>query len=101
MAETPSYQKWNYPLPVYNFRVTVDSTTLSFTEVTGITVAYDHVTYRHGLSYLEGEQIQTFNRSPYSAITCKRGTILGASPTFLYDWLTKRDLRSMDISLCD
>ncbi len=62
---------------------------------------YDNVTYRHGLSYLEGEDIQTFNRSPFIKISCRRGTILGAKPTFLYDWLSARDLRPMEISLCD
>jgi phage tail-like protein len=101
MAQSVSYQKVSYPLPLYNFRVTVGSTAISFVEVSGISVDYDHVTYRHGLSYLEGEDIQTFNLNPFIKISCQRGTILNAKPTFLYDWLSSRDLRSMEISLCD
>jgi phage tail-like protein len=34
-------------------------------------------------------------------VTCKSGTVLGKNPKFLSDWLKKRDLRSMEVSLCD
>jgi phage tail-like protein len=101
MAHSAEFQRKNYPLAAYNFRVTVDETSMSFTEVSGITVEYDHVTYRHGLSFVEGELIKTFYFDKFVPVTCKRGTILGANPLFLHDWLKKRDLRSMDVSLCD
>lgn len=101
MAQTAETQKKSYPLAVYNFRVKVAETSISFTEVSGIAVDYDHVTYRHGFSFLEGEAIQTFYFNTFVTITCKRGTVLGANPTFLYDWLKKGDLRSMEVSLCD
>lgn len=101
MAQSVAYQKVSYPLPLYNFRVKVDEQLLSFTEVSGISVDYEHVTYRHGLSFLEGESLQTVDRNRFRAITCKRGTILNAQPTYLHDWLTSRALRSMEVSLCD
>jgi phage tail-like protein len=101
MAQSVSDIKKNYPIPVYNFRVMVDNTVISFTEIAGIQLEYEHVTYRHGLSYLEGEEIQTFNHNKFFTLTCKRGTVLGANPTFLYDWLKKRDLRSIEIDFCD
>lgn len=101
MSETKESQRLRYPLPVYNFRVTVDGQAMSFAEVSGIAVNYESVTYRHGLSFLEGERIQTFAYDRFMPITLKRGTILGAQPTFLYDWLTQRDLRSLVVSLCD
>lgn len=101
MAQSASFQRTNYPLPAYNFRVKVDETEMSFSEVTGIAVEYDHVSYRHGLTFLEGESIQTFYFDSFKPVTCKRGTILGKNPLFLHDWLSKRDLRSMEVSLCD
>lgn len=101
MALPANVQRTSYPLALYNFRVTVAETSMSFTEVSGIAVEYDHVTYRHGLSFAEGEQIQTFYFDKFVTVTCKRGTILGKDPLFLHDWLKKRDLRSMEISLCD
>ena len=60
MAETKIDQKARYPLPVYNFRVTIDGTSMSFSEVSGINLEYDTVTYRHGLSFWEGEGIQKY-----------------------------------------
>jgi phage tail-like protein len=101
MALSTDLQRKSYPLAAYNFRVKVDETSMSFTEVSGLAVDYDHVTYRHGLSFLEGESIKTFYFDKFVAVTCKRGAILGSNPLFLHDWLSKRDLRSMDISLCD
>jgi phage tail-like protein len=101
MADSKDVQRKSYPLAAYNFRVSVNGVSMSFTEVSGITVAYDHVTYRHGMSFLEGEAIQTFYFDKFIPITCKRGTILGNQPLFLHEWLNKRDARSMEVSLCD
>ncbi len=89
------------PLALYNFRVTVGSQSMSFSEVSGIEIAYEHVVYRHGLSFLEGEDIATFRFDAYAPISLKRGTILGADVLFLYDWLKSRSGRRMDVSLCD
>ncbi|MCK6587048.1 MAG: phage tail protein [Polyangiaceae bacterium] len=101
MADSRDMQRSSYPLAAYNFRVNVSETSMSFTEVSGIAVDYEHVTYRHGLSYIEGESIKTFSFDSFVSITCKRGTVLGSNPLFLHEWLTKRDLRSMEVSLCD
>lgn len=92
-----------YPLALYNFRVDVDGGSMSFTEVSGIEITYEHVVYRHGLSFQEGEKIATFAFDAFAPITLKRGTIPArqAQPLFLYEWLKKQDLRSMDVSLCD
>lgn len=101
MALSTDIQRRSYPLAAYNFRVKVDGTSMSFTEVSGLAVEHDHVTYRHGLSFLEGERIETFNFDRFVPVTCKRGVILGAQPLFLHDWLKKRDLRPMEVDLCD
>jgi phage tail-like protein len=101
VAHSLDFQKTNYPLAVYNFRVKVDQAELSFAEVNGIAVEYDHAVYRHGLTFLEGESIQTFYFDSFKTMTCKRGTILGKNPLFLHEWLTQRDTRSMEVSLCD
>lgn len=101
MPDPVEYQRLSYPLAVYNFRVEVGGKGITFTEISGITAEYEHVTYRHGLSFMDGERIYVFNRNQFKQITCKRGTVLGADPTYLYDWLKSRKLRSMDIHLCD
>lgn len=89
------------PLTAYNFRVTVATTTMSFVEVSGIAATYEHVVYRHGLSFIEGENITTFKFDAFSTITMKRGSIPASQPLFLFDWLKQRDLRPIDVNLCD
>ena len=90
-----------YPLTVYNFRVTVGEKSMSFTEVSGLEKKYDHVVYRHGLSAWVGEQLTTFSMDAFSPITMKRGVMTTVDPLFLYDWLNSRDLRRVDIMLCN
>lgn len=101
MALPANVQRTSYPLALYNFRVKVAETSMSFTEVSGIAVEHQQITYRHGLSFAEGEAIETFSFDKFATITCKRGVILGQDPLFLHDWLKKRDLRSMEVSLYD
>lgn len=101
MAQSKDDQKQTYPLPAYNFRVRIDETVMSFAEVSGIAAEYEKVTYRHGLSFWEGEAITTFNYGAYFNITLKRGVVLGSSPLFFYDWLTQGDLRALVVSLCN
>ena len=101
MADTKDFQKQSYPLPAYNYRVQVDETVMSFSEVSGITAEFDKVTYRTGLSFWEGEAITTFNFGSFTTVTLKRGVILGQGPLNLYDWLEKKELRTLQVSLCD
>lgn len=100
MAQTKDVQKQFYPLPAYNFRVRIDETVMSFAEVSGIGAEYDKVTYRHGLSFCEGEVITTFYYNSFITVTLKRGVVLGANPLYFYDWLKQGDLRSIVVSLC-
>lgn len=99
MASSVINQRKRYPLMAYNFRVDVGSVTMRFSEVTGLKREYDHVTYRHGLSYAEGEDITTYRIDKYAAITMKRGTVQAQNQ--LQDWLDARSTKSMDIHLCD
>jgi phage tail-like protein len=101
MAETAAVQKASYPLPAYNFKVTVGGESVSFAEASGINVEYETVTYRHGLSFTEGEAITRYRFPKYASISLKKGTVAGNG--FLYDWLTEEGAaeRAIDISLCD
>lgn len=101
MAHTTDFQRQGYPLAVYNFRVKVDDALVSFAEVSGLAVESEQATYRHGLSFLEGESIQTFRFERFTRVTCRRGVVLGKDPLFFHTWLNQRDLRGMEVSLCD
>ena len=99
MSETAASQRAKYPLAAYNFRVTVDDTAMSFSEVSGLAREYQTLTYKHGLSYWEGESITRFRFDKYVQVTMKKGVVAGA--TKLYKWLESGDKKNVGVSLCD
>ena len=109
MAQDKNQIKATYPLPAYNYRVTVmrdgASQVLSFSEVSGLSVEYEPVTYKHGLSFWMGVKIIPGMRQP-TKLTLKRGVAKGSD--FLYRWLDltytdpfKTAQRDILIDLCD
>ena len=101
MAESSEIQKTLYPLPAYNFRVTVDGETMGFTEVLGLSLEYETLTYRHGMSFWEGEGIKKYYFDKYVPVTLKKGTMMGANA--LYDWISQKDnaTHALEVSLCN
>jgi phage tail-like protein len=99
MAQSLSVQAASYPLAAYNFRVTVGSVAMGFAEVTGLTRQYQTLTYRHGLSFAEGEQIVRWRIDQFSDMTLRRGVVQGMAE--LRAWLEAGDLRNITVSLCD
>ena len=59
------------------------------------------MTYRHGLSFKEGQDIAKYFYEEYVPLTLKRGTVRGADA--LSSWVAERDTspRPLDLSLCD
>jgi len=84
MSLTQNQIKASYPLPVYNYRVTVGSSTIGFSEVSGLSVNYKPVTYKHGLSFVLGDKIIPGMRDPIH-LTLKKGVVQGND--FLADWI--------------
>lgn len=99
MAQTPQQQRSIHPLTAYNFKVTVDGVDMRFARVSGLAREYQTVTYRHGLSFREGEQIYKHYVERYASITLEQGTIRG--DRFLSDWLDSTTPSAMQINLCD
>jgi phage tail-like protein len=109
MSLDKSKIKSNYPLPAYNYRVTINtggkSLVLGFSEVSGLSIEYQPVIYRHGLSFAMGTKIIPGMRQPIN-FTLKKG--VARSSDFLSGWLqeaysnpfatAKRDIV---IDLCD
>ncbi len=92
-------QRSRYPLAAYNFRVTVAGVAMGFSEVSGLALEYETVTYRHGLSFLEGESLTKFRFDKYVPVTLKKGVV--QTVTTLRDWLEQAEPRPVDITLCD
>jgi phage tail-like protein len=110
MALSKDKIKSTYPLPAYNYRVTVmdgkNPLVISFTEVMGLGIEYQEVVYKHGFSFLTGTNIIPGMRQPLR-LTLKKGLV--KSNDFLQSWLTKTYAapfsssakRDLTIDLCD
>lgn len=88
-----------HPLPAYNFQVTVGSLAMGFAEVSGLQRHFETLSYRHGLSFSEGEDIVRFAPGRWAPITLKRGVVKGLAE--LRAWLEEGDVRTLGVSLCD
>jgi phage tail-like protein len=98
MALTKGIIKTAYPLPVYNYKVTIGAETVSFSEISGLNISYEKVVYKHGLSFHSGPVIIRAQPNEIS-ITLKRGVV--AKRAHLYDWLTGNISKDIFIDLCD
>jgi phage tail-like protein len=89
------------PLPSYSFQATVGGQSVGFSEVSGLAIERDTVTYSHGLSHWEGETLISYPSRKHRQISLKRGVVAGDGSFF--DWLIGADAepRPMDLSLVD
>lgn len=97
--------KASYPLPVYNYRVTIGTTTMGFSEVSGLSVNYEPVTYKHGMSFAMGAKIIPGMRQPIQ-LSMKRGIV--SQGKFLAAWFQdvysdpfKPAKKDIQVDLCD
>ncbi len=89
----------NYPLPAYNYQVVVNGNEImSFSEVSGLELDYDHVVYKHGFSWLTGNYLIRGQRKPIN-VNLKRG--VAKQRSYLYQWIKSGDVKDIRIELCD
>ncbi len=110
MALTQDYIKSTYPLPVYNYRVTVLDgmmpTVIGFSEVSGLGMECQPVVYKHGFSFASGPvlipgMVQTHR------LILKKG--LTGNGNFLQKWIEQACAdpysagakRDVVVDLCD
>jgi phage tail-like protein len=110
MALSKTNIKSSYPLPAYNYRVTVlgddNLDVIGFSEVSGLSIECQPVTYRHGLSFALGFNIISGMRQTVKLVL-KKGLMKNGD--FLQQWLTESYTnpfsatakRDVIIDLCD
>ena len=91
-------QEQEYPLVAYNYRVNVGSMTMRFSRVEGLTWERSAIIYRDGLSFVEGEIMNTYRLDRYIPVTLQQGVV--AQDKSLLDWLLIGDARVLQILLC-
>ena len=99
MALTKEQIKAEYPLLVYNYRVDIDNTSVSFSEVSGLELSFDTITYResHKVSGKSGPNIMYMPGmiQPVN-ISLKKGLVPGVSIKVFYDWINSIELNRVD-----
>ena len=99
MALTKEQIRTDYPLPIYNYRVDINGESISFSEVSGMELAFESITYKESFStsgkagpnimYMPG-QIQPVN------ISLKKGYVKGKSIPVFYEWINGIELNRVD-----
>ena len=98
MAVSKEKMQAAYPLPAYNYKVTIDTDVLAFSEVGGLGVEYEKIIYKHGFSHVMGPNIILAQRKEIN-LTLKRG--VGKKRSELYNWFTTKAVKDVWIDLCD
>ena len=107
MAMTKDDIKTAYPLPAYNFRVEVDGQTVGFSEVAGLSIGYETVTYVESPTAGLGPRYMRMPGKPTDTkITLKKGVVTGVSVATLFSWINSIQLnrvqkKDIAIRLCD
>ncbi len=91
-----------YPLLAFRYAVNVKGADAGFSEVTGLTLEYEIVRYRHGFSKQLGEQKMP-GRPKVTEVTLKKGIF--ASDNAFYEWImtnhNKLERQNVVIKLLD
>jgi phage tail-like protein len=104
MATTVEDIKNNYPLPAFHYRVEIDGMDpVAFAEISGLSIARETITYKDGLSCVQGSKRMPGLTSDLK-FTMKKGIVKADSK--LYNWvnsirLTTVEKKNILISLMD
>jgi phage tail-like protein len=108
MAISPEVIRSEYPLPVYNYRVEIESEAVAFSEVSGLTIGYEVTTYKESpVAAVAGPRTMHMpSQSTPPTITMKKGLVKARSLKSLYDWIktvaiNQIEKRTIFVRLCD
>ncbi len=105
MAVTKDQIKAAYPLPVYNYRVEIGPDAVAFSEVSGLSIAYNTSTYKESPTASGSPGPRVFHmpsQSNPTTLTLKKGVVRQASIGALYKWISSiqtNQVEKKDISI--
>lgn len=99
MALSKEQIKADYPLLTYNYRVDIDNTSISFSEVSGLDLSFSTLTHKesHSVSGKVGPNIMYMPAmiEPVN-ISMSKGLVKGVSMKVFYDWINSIELNRVD-----
>ncbi|NEO88149.1 MAG: phage tail protein [Spirulina sp. SIO3F2] len=94
MATTIDDIKSKYPLPSFYYQVTIgDEGSIAFSEVSGLSIEYETITYKHGLSYKEGNIYMPGLKGDVN-LTLKKGIV--KADDYLLSWIMSTNLNTVE-----
>lgn len=99
MADSIDDIKNKYPIPAFHYQVTIGGeSAIAFSEVSGLTIEYQTITYKDGMSYRDGAKHMPGLGTPVN-LTLKKAIV--KSDDYLFQWIKtvrlntveKRDVR--------
>ncbi|MDJ0676398.1 MAG: phage tail protein [Calothrix sp. MO_167.B42] len=94
MATTAEDIKNNYPIPVFYYRVTIgEDDSHAFSEVSGLSIEYETITYKDGMSYKDGAKHMPGLGTPVN-LTLQRGIV--RQDSYLLNWINSVQLNTVD-----
>lgn len=109
MALSKESIRSDYPLPVYNYRVEIGAETVAFSEVSGLTIAFDTTTHLESPT-ANGSVGPNMMIMPAQAIpptiTLRKGLVRRTSVKHLYQWISGVTINQVEkkdiyVRLCD
>ena len=94
MATSAQDVKNSYPLPVFYYEVKIDGMDpIAFSEVSGLALQHETITYRDGMSYKEGPKYMPGILQPIN-VSLKKGVMRGGRQ--LYDWINSIKVNTVE-----
>lgn len=94
MATTVKEIKDSYPIPVFYYRVTIDGDdSHAFSEVSGLCIEYETITYLDGMSYRNGAKKMPGMPKPVT-LTLKKGIV--RKDSYLFEWISSIGLNTVE-----
>ena len=109
MALSKDEIKTAYPLPVYNYKVEIGGVAIAFSEVSGLSIAYETTTYKESpvASGAPGPRVMYMPaQSKDVHVTLKKGVVRANSIATFFKWINgiqinQVEKRDIYVRLCD
>ena len=82
-----------YPIPVFYYQVTIGDDSIAFSEVSGLSIEYETITYKDGLSWKTGAKHMPGMPPPVN-LTLTKGVVKADS--YLFNWISTVRLNTVE-----
>lgn len=98
MALSPNEIKSVYPLPVYNYRVEINGEAIAFSQVTGLSLAFETTTYKesHTVPLPGVNTMRMPAQQSDVTITLQKGLVPSKSLPALYQWIKSTQINQVE-----